>query len=68
VRWHGLPLRVVARQRATPPSKAPASIWVWTNATAAPTPSRTAQATWACWVIGKYRRMSWKSVLSGFAK
>ena len=26
VRWHGLPLRVVARQRATPPSSAPASI------------------------------------------
>ena len=36
---------VVARQRATPPSNAPASIWLSMNATAAATPSRTAQAT-----------------------
>ena len=35
VRWHGLPLRVVARQRDTPPSNAPASIWSSTNDTAA---------------------------------
>ena len=40
VRWHGLPLRVVARQRATPPSKAPASICSSMNSTAAPMPSR----------------------------
>src|SRR6266508_1606613 len=53
VRWHGLPLRVVARQRATPPSNAPASIWLSMNATAAATPSRTAQATCAWHVMGK---------------
>src|SRR4051794_22558127 len=34
------------------------------NATAAATPSCTAQATCACAVIGKYRRMSWKSARS----
>src|SRR5690242_9155045 len=53
VRWHGLPLRVVARQRATPPSKAPASICCSTKLTAALTPSRTVQATCAWAVIGK---------------
>src|SRR4029450_7344321 len=68
VRWHGLPLRVVARQRATPPSSAPASICSSMNVTAAATPSRTAHATSACAVIGKYRRMSWNSARSGLAK
>ena len=38
------------------------------NVDAAVTPACTAQATSACAVIGKWRRMSWKSARSGLAK
>jgi hypothetical protein len=63
-----LPLRVVARQRATPPSNAPASICASMNSTAAPIPSLTAQATRACWVMGKVAADVLEERVSGFAK